>query len=190
GLDMYSRLLSQAIQELRAGGVSEKEREPRKRPGAGWRRPQLPKTIGADLPLVLIDLPLVAYIPESYIPEESLRLQIYRRLAELSTYAEIDELMTELRDRFGPLPEELENLFFQLHVRADALQLGIEAIVRENNSLMIRCISLELIDREALQRRLGSAAKVARRHIAIPLDERGAWREVLTKVLSELAVAS
>ena len=189
GLDMYSRLLSQAIQELREGRAPDEE-EPKRKPGAGWRRPQLPKTIGADQPLVLIDLPLVAYIPESYIPEEPLRLQMYRRLAELSTHAEIDELAAELRDRFGPLPVEVENLFFQLHVRADALQLGIEAIVRENNSLVIRCIGLELIDRDALQQKLGSAVKVARRHIAIPLDEQGIWREVLTKVLSELAVAA
>jgi len=148
------------------------------------------EVIGAEQPLVLIDLPLPAFIPASYVPDESLRLQLYRRLAEITTHPEIEEIQVELRDRFGLIPEELENLLYQLRLKATALQIGVTAIVREDGQITIRAPGLEQVDREALQRRLGSGLRVARRQVHVPIDEEYAWKELLTQVLSEIAVLS
>jgi transcription-repair coupling factor (superfamily II helicase) len=63
---------------------------------------------------VLIDLPLATYIPTDYVPDTQLRLRLYRRMATLDTLAEIDEMAAELADRFGPIPDPLHNLLYQI----------------------------------------------------------------------------
>ena len=187
GLDLYSRLLSQAIRELQ-DGVLEEGGDGEKPSG---RRPsQTVSPVLADQPLVLLDLPLIAYVPEAYVAEESLRLQLYRRLAEITTHSEADEIAVELRDRFGPPPAEVENLLFQLHLKASALQIGVEAIVRENGNIAMRYPGLEHIDRDALQRKLGNGPRVARRQILLPIDEPGVWKDSVQQIMAELATAS
>jgi transcription-repair coupling factor (superfamily II helicase) len=182
GFDLYTRLLAQAVQEARtqqeiAGNT-------------------LPKTELVDeltayvQPLeqaVQINLPLAAYLPESYVPDGKLRLQLYRRLAGLTTEKEIDDLRAELEDRFGKLPEEAENLCFQLRLKLDAVRAGAKVITTEEGQIMIRADSLEDLDRVWLQRRLGDRARVARRAIWFPLDEDGRWRTVLIATLQAIA---
>jgi transcription-repair coupling factor (superfamily II helicase) len=186
GLDLYSRMLAQAVRELREGGELEGGEAGREL-AAGRRMAE--DAGGVDGPLVLIDLPLKAYLPATFVAEESLRLQLYRRLAEMTTHNEVDEIATELRDRFGPLPEEVENLLYQLRLKATALQLGVQAIVREDGHIVIRAPALEHADREVLQRRLGSQARVMRRQIVLSTDDTLAWKEALPQILAELATA-
>jgi len=73
---------------------------------------------------VQINLPLDAHLPEYYVPDGSLRLQLYRRLAGLTIKKGIDDMQSELEDRFGPLPVEAENLFYQLRLKVDAMTAG------------------------------------------------------------------
>ena len=68
-------------------------------------------------PTVQLDLPLDAALPLSYIPNETLRLQLYRRIAGLHTPGEIDDMTQELRDRFGLPPDEVTNLLNQVKVK-------------------------------------------------------------------------
>jgi transcription-repair coupling factor (superfamily II helicase) len=88
GYELYQQMMEDAVQELRGrkvGRVIEPE----------------------------IQLGIPAYLPEAYIPDEGLRLAIYRRLAEVHSRREIDEIAEELRDRFGPIPP-LADSFLQL----------------------------------------------------------------------------
>src|SRR5690606_1710468 len=79
-------------------------------------------------PPVLLDLPIDAQIPQTYIEEESLRLQMYRRIAGITHPESIDEMRKEMVDRFGAddetgaVPIEVENLFYQIRVRILALR--------------------------------------------------------------------
>jgi transcription-repair coupling factor (superfamily II helicase) len=182
GFDLYTRLLAQAVREAR----TQQEATGRK----------LPETELADemsayvQPLeqaVQINLPLAAYLPESYVPDDKLRLQLYRRLAGLTAHKEIDDLRAELEDRFGELPEEAENLCFQLRLKLDAVQAGAKAITTEEGQVMVRADSLEDLDRAWLQRRLGDRARVARRAVWLPLDEDDRWRTVLLASLQAIA---
>jgi transcription-repair coupling factor (superfamily II helicase) len=104
GFDLYARLLAQAVQEARLQARSSQDHA---LPSA-----EEPATYVESLErTVQISLPLAAYLPESYVPDSALRLQLYRRLAGATTALEVDSLRMELEDRFGPLPEEGQNLF-------------------------------------------------------------------------------
>ncbi len=156
---------------------------------------------------VTLDLPIDAKIPTYYIEEEDLRLQMYRRIAGLTSNEAIDEMRRELIDRFGidaetkSIPEELENLLFQIRVKMLAQGAGVQNIGRELDQLVVRSESLENMNRKAMQRRLRmglghleddnfipeEAARVARRAIYLPVDEAGRWRMALIRTLEIMA---
>jgi transcription-repair coupling factor (superfamily II helicase) len=166
GFDLYTRLLARAVQELRA-----------RREG----RPPPPESLGS----IRIDLPIPARLPETYVPDVRLRLQIYRRLAELGSMQQIDEMEQELTDRFGSLPGDAQNLMYQLRLKALARDAGVGTITVENGRLALQSGGEDYANREELQRILRGRASVSRRGIWLPL-ERG-WREELVAVLKEVA---
>jgi transcription-repair coupling factor (superfamily II helicase) len=182
GFDLYTRLLARAVQESRAEQQTAALTVPESR---------LMEEVEAYLqPLeqaVQINLPMPAYLPEDYVSDETLRLQLYRRLAGLTTEEEIDDLRAELEDRFGPLPEKAENLFFQLRLKLGALEAGAKAVTIEEGQLVVRADSLEDVDRIWLQGRLGDRARVARRALWLPLDEDERWRTALVAALQAIS---
>ncbi|MBN1641919.1 MAG: transcription-repair coupling factor [Anaerolineae bacterium] len=170
GFDLYSRLLAQAVRELK--GESPREL-------TGEARSYLLPLEGS----VQITLPLDASLPAEYIPDEPLRLRLYRRLAGMTTTDEIDEIRAELDDRFGPLPPQAENLLYQLRLKLLALEAQVEAIVAENREIAIRSPVLEDADRTALQQALGERVRVRRREVRLPVGEERVWRAELMRTL-------
>ncbi|MEZ4864316.1 MAG: transcription-repair coupling factor [Caldilineaceae bacterium] len=158
-------------------------------------------------PPVQLDLPLDAQIPETYIADEGLRLQLYRRIAGVTHLETLDEMRQELLDRFGKdemtgaAPEEVENLLFQIKVKILALKAGVERIGRELDQLVLKSEALENMNRPAMQRRIRiglgqvdddnidpeQSARVARRAIYLPIDEEGAWKVALVRTLEIMA---
>jgi transcription-repair coupling factor (superfamily II helicase) len=136
---------------------------------------------------VRINLPLDAYLPEDYVRDGMLRLQLYRRLAGLTRPSEIDDFRAELKDRFGPLPSQAENLFYQVRLKLYALDAGVETITVEEEQVLARAKSLEDVDRDWLQRRLGDRVRVARRAVWLPLDGDERWRTTLVAALQSMA---
>ncbi len=103
GFDMYLEMLERAVAELK-GEESLEEVDPQ------------------------IRLDLAAFIPETYVPDVTLRLSLYRRLSSARTPDVLSELKEELIDRFGRGPEEVENLFHVIKLRTLARQLYIEKV--------------------------------------------------------------
>jgi transcription-repair coupling factor (superfamily II helicase) len=169
GFSLYTRLLARAVEELRA------QRE---------GRPPPPEPLGS----IRIDLPIPVRLPADYVLDGGLRLQIYRRLADLNSMAQIDQMEQELVDRFGPLPEPAQNLMYQLRLKALARDAGVEVISVENGRLVLRSGGGGYADCERLQLILGERAAVGRREIRLP-HERG-WREALVATLKQVARAS
>jgi transcription-repair coupling factor (superfamily II helicase) len=66
---------------------------------------------------VAVDLPWEAYLPRDYVPGQRLRIEVYRRLARVRRLERLEDFRTELRDRFGPLPEPAEWLLRLAEVR-------------------------------------------------------------------------
>ena len=178
GFDMYVRLLAQAVEELREQG-------------------HLPETVDAIkgllaplTPTIQLDLPLRAGIPRDYIENEELRLQLYRRIAGLGSLGELDDMAEELVDRFGPLPDEVKDLLFQVKVKLLASRAGVTAIGRDGDQLIVRSPAVARLPRLALQHHLGDQARVGSQAIWVQIDAEGAWRDRLLHVLDILSAGA
>jgi transcription-repair coupling factor (superfamily II helicase) len=177
GFDLYCRLLTQAVGELKGESPRELTDETR----------------AYVLPLeqnVQIMLPLDASLPADYISDEALRLQLYRRLSTMTTRDEIEAVRDEMRDRFGPLPASALNLLYQLGLKSVALEARVETIVTEHNEISIRAEALERVDRTALQRALGEGIKVRRREIRLRLGAKEVWQAELMRALEAIRDAT
>ncbi len=75
-----------------------------------------------------INLPMSAFIAEDYVADIDQRLSIYRRLAKMSDLKEIAAMKVELADRFGPLPEETENLLLKIMLRVLSVRAGVKRL--------------------------------------------------------------
>ena len=166
GLDLYTQLLNEAVRELEeeSGGTGAAE------PMA----PELPR----------IDLPLNARIPEEYVDHLPTRLAVYQRLAKLANSDDIPEIREELRDRFGPLPEEVENLLTLAGLRSLAATVGVESVVQSNDSILLSLRVPVGGARVPLQKALGPSVQVGNTQMQMPLRRLGdEWLSRLTRVL-------
>jgi transcription-repair coupling factor (superfamily II helicase) len=188
GFDLYTRLLAQAVAEARENTTKDEGRMTKGDGDLGPSSPVVRRNLLEEplAPTVTLDLNLPARIPESYVPDASLRLQLYRRLAGLTTEAAVDDMRQEFTDRFGPPPEPVENLLYTVQVKVLAINAGIEAISQEDGQLVVKSAALETADRVKLQGQLqaqGIPARVARRAIWLELRGDGGWQRDLVKVL-------
>ncbi|MEA3376334.1 MAG: transcription-repair coupling factor [Chloroflexota bacterium] len=165
GFHLYARLLSRAVEELKA------ERE---------GKPPPPEPL-AD---IRIDLPIPVSLPEDYVADTWLRLKMYRRLAELNSMAEIEEMERELVDRFGPLPRPAQNLMYQLRLKALARDAGVGVVTMDNGRLALRSGGREF-PREDLLQVLNGQASISRYGIWLPKE--AGWEEMLVDVLKKVA---
>jgi len=76
-----------------------------------------------------IQIPINSSIPEDYVPEVGLRLMIYKRLAASLNEHEVDEITSELKDRFGSAPESVQNLFTLMRIKCQLRRLGVRSAV-------------------------------------------------------------
>jgi transcription-repair coupling factor (superfamily II helicase) len=171
GFHLYTQLLAQAVRRL---------------------RPKHTSSVGPApiQPALIIDLPIPAYIPREYIPDAALRIQLYRRLADLHELGAVDDMQAELEDRFGKLPRAIEGLLYQLKVKVLAAQAQATAILQDTERIGIKLPYLALIDRHDLQKLLGEAVKVSREAIWLPRSpQESQWQPLLLGVLEKLHVA-
>ena len=173
GLDLYTQLLQEAIREL--------ERE-------GGHSSMTSQDAASEEP-ARIELPLNAGIPEDYIQHLPTRLSVYQRLARLTERRELPDIREELRDRFGPIPEEVENLLTVSEVRAIAGAAGAESVIRNSESIVITLRSPVGGAKAPLQRALGPSAQVGNARIQMPLRSLGdQWLSRLIRTLERLRV--
>ena len=85
-----------------------------------------------------VELSENAFIPSSYIGDEGLKLDMYRRVAEADTLEKARSVREEFADRFGPLPKEVENLLGASVIRGFAGRAGIASVVRGRDSIVLR----------------------------------------------------
>lgn len=118
GFDLYTKLVEEAVHELR---TEEEGMEGISQAGVECR----------------IDVDLAAYFPESYVSDESLRVDLYRRLSAIRAPSEVNKFASELSDRFGPLPVEAENLLEVVHLRILGRGCWLKRIVIKGQSLLM-----------------------------------------------------
>lgn len=125
GFHLYTRMLGQAVRELRK--VMPDTRGIEKAFG-----------LGSGYSPVSVDLPLTVGIPSDYVSDQTIRLQLYRRMANLRDEAEVDSLEDEFVDRFGTVIEPVKNLFYQIRVKLMGEKAGLISITAEGDQLVLR----------------------------------------------------
>jgi transcription-repair coupling factor (superfamily II helicase) len=105
GFDLYLRWLEETVRALRGQGTGEQPVPPE----------------------VVLDRP--AHLPDGYVPDDDIKLDLYRRLARAAMSDEIDGLRDELRERFGPLPHEAETLLDMARLRVMGAALGLQNVL-------------------------------------------------------------
>lgn len=103
GLELYSQFLEQAVREV-AGQETRSEIEP------------------------AITLPLSSYLPDTYLPDVSERLTLYKRLASVPDLTALELLKEETADRFGRFTPEVRGLFIRMEVQITARDMSVERI--------------------------------------------------------------
>ena len=117
GFNLYMDMLTTAVKALRSG-----------------------QKLDLDKPLhtgIEIDIGMSALIPENYIPNTYIRLQCYKRLSDIKTADELDDLQAEMIDRFGLLPLPLKTLIHISEIKLLAKPLGIKKIEMHHNGGII-----------------------------------------------------
>jgi transcription-repair coupling factor (superfamily II helicase) len=112
GFEYYMQLLDQAIRELKGEAVEEANAE--------------------------INLKVDIRVPEDYLPQVNLRLNFYKRLASIEDLSEIDRLREEARDRFGPVPEPVENLLRYGALKHLAKKLRLRSVDRTEHRVVFK----------------------------------------------------
>ncbi len=109
GIELYQQLVEEAVEQARSGTIADT---------SAVAEPFSPQ-ISVGTPVL---------IPETYVKDLSVRLGLYRRIADMSDRATLDALAAELVDRFGPLPQEIKNLLEIIEIKSLCRQAGIEKL--------------------------------------------------------------
>jgi transcription-repair coupling factor (superfamily II helicase) len=136
---------------------------------------------------VSVDLPIPVSLPASYIPDRQIRTRLYRRLADLRTQDEINTIEEEFIDRFGPLPSEALNLFYQLKVKLLSERAGIISVSAESGQLILRYPPLPEDQTARKFPELNHDIRVGKNSLWIPVAENNGWQDKLISVLQILS---
>jgi transcription-repair coupling factor (superfamily II helicase) len=118
GFETYCRLLADAVAEMKGEPIPEEGE-------------------------IRIDLPVRAFIPPEWVGQESLRLDLYRRMAIASDHQALEAFREETRDRFGVLPEEVETLFAVASLRITCRRLGIDEVTKFRDQIRVKPVALD-----------------------------------------------
>jgi transcription-repair coupling factor (superfamily II helicase) len=113
GYELYCELLENAVRRLR----------------------QMPPKLSFD---VEVDLPGRAYLPDEYVPDLRLKIDLYRRLARITNVDQLAEYLAELRDRFGPPPESTLRMLALEELKMDAATWQIAEVFRKDRHVVLR----------------------------------------------------
>ncbi len=174
GFDLYCQLLAEAVEELKAKQAGEARRsviagEARELPG--------------------ISLPLDAHIPEEYVPNLNTRLSLYHRLARVEHVKEVEDVAREFKDRFGPLPQPVDNLLYIVKIKVLATRAGVNSISTQGKQIVIKPRTADSLlkirgARGVMSKYLDGAVKIGATQIKLDTRLlRDRWTEVLEEIL-------
>ncbi|MEY4009344.1 MAG: transcription-repair coupling factor [Actinomycetota bacterium] len=145
GYDLYCQMVTEAVAEMK-GETTEEPRE------------------------IKIDIPVDAHLPADYVPSEELRLEAYRRLADVRTPQGLADIENEWRDRFGPLPAPAQALITVGALRVECIRCGFDEMVVAGKEIRISPVDLRASQTRTLRR----------------LAPRAVWREPQKQLLVPL----
>jgi transcription-repair coupling factor (superfamily II helicase) len=148
GFDLYCQMVTEAVGELTG------------------ETPEEPLEIN-------IDVPVTAFIPRDYIARDDLRMEAYRRLAAVSSLADVDDIAAEWADRYGPPPPPAAALLAVGRIRAECVRLGIRDLAVQKGMVRFAPLSLRESQKVRLRRLAPRAVVKAGDEIVVPLAPTG-----------------
>lgn len=180
GFHLYTRMLAQAVRSVRdIRGVEVSDED------LGITR-----EMAYLFNPITVELPLNIGIPESYIEDDQTRIKLYRRMASASKEEDLDTLDAEFTDRFGPLPAEIQNLVFQIRVKIYAELIGLSAVVREGNDVVLKFPPLPANVEQRNLPMVGKRLRVGKNAYRMVGNDwnNDDWQDDLLGILSNLAL--
>ncbi|GAA0781796.1 transcription-repair coupling factor [Hathewaya limosa] len=127
GYDLYCRMLEETIAKIR-GDIEEEAFE------------------------TTIEIKIDAYIPSGYIKDETQKIEVYKKIASISSDEELVEIEDEIEDRFSDIPPSVRNLINIAYLKSIANELGIVEIKEVKEKLDIKFINKEKLSRELIKK--------------------------------------
>ncbi len=134
GFELYCQLIDDAVAELSERNDDDEAHEP-----------------------VRLDVGVDAYLPVSYVPFEAAKIDVHRRIAAARRPGELRLISDELIDRFGPMPDEVQNLMTLQRSRIDFAVVGAEAVQFRGGKVSVTGIELDSAAAEAVRAKVGGA---------------------------------
>jgi transcription-repair coupling factor (superfamily II helicase) len=126
---------------------------------------------------VRLDVNVNAYIPTDYVPYEQAKIDVHRRVASAVEVAEVERLREELEDRFGPVPEPLDNLLALQRARIKFGQAGALAVSFRGERLAVTPIELDSVRAKRLREELPEALyEAGRSQVSVRVPREGEER--------------
>jgi len=170
GFNLYCRLLTDAVEEQKAGQADIEAKKP------------------SRLPPPTIDLPLSAYIPEEYVSDLPTRLSLYQSLAKMEAVEQVEDMEQEFFDRFGALPAEVGNLLYAVRIKALAAKAGIESISTEDSQIVLRRFQGMHFDKRKLEPLSKDGIKISLTQLRLNPKHLGkGWQGVLEEVVGRVS---
>ena len=169
GYDMYVRLLDQAVAALDAGG----------------------KGRGVDLeaPDVYLELEYAGYIPDDYISEPVVKMEVYKKISGVTSAAELEQVHGELTDRFGPLPDVVLSLLSIAEIRIACRRLAVSSLREQRGVVRVEFARMQQVSVDKVMRLLAESNGSARIDPAQPncllIDTGGIGLREKSEFLSE-----
>ncbi len=162
GYDLYCQMVNEAVAEMKG--------EPVKAPSE-----------------LKLDVPTDAFLPPEYVPKEALRLEAYRRLAAVTTPAEVDDIRTEWEDRYGPVPAAAESLLMVGALRAECHRLHLTDVQIIGQQARLAPIDLKTSEELRLRRLAREALyKSEQQQLVVPMRRGTEAAAFLVNFLREL----
>jgi transcription-repair coupling factor (superfamily II helicase) len=169
GFELYVSMLDEAVQAL-VGDSAEEAPEP-----------------------VRMDVPVDAYVPADYVPYEAAKIEVHRRVAGAREVADLIVLREELEDRFGPVPEPLDNLIKLQDARIKLGRAGAQAVDFAGGRLSVTPIELDSGGARALREKVPAAVYESGRstvRVRVPDDPAARFAAVVAAAEAVLEVAT
>jgi transcription-repair coupling factor (superfamily II helicase) len=126
---------------------------------------------------VRLDVSVDAYVPAAYVPYEQAKIEIHRRVVGALELADVERLREELEDRFGPVPEPVENMLALQRARIKFGQAGARTVSFRGDRLAVVPIELDSVRAKRLHDELPEALyEASRSQVSVRVPKDGAAR--------------
>ena len=144
GFDLYVKLLNEAVNRLTMQKDYQEQSD------------------------VLMELEYTGFIPETYVQNPQVKMEIYKKIASVITDAEFENVVAELSDRFGPIPDEVSSLLALAEIRIICKKLGIKSIKERQGEVKVEFGSVTTLSIDKILKLIKDNPQTIRLNSALP----------------------